>query len=70
MAHRKDVSFIGEYPIGYVSYSDPAFPVSVTLEAFSPFIPLNLEDSSLPATVLEFTLKNTGAAEIEAELGG
>ncbi len=69
-AHWKDVSFIGEYPIGYVSYSDPAFPVSVALEAFSPFIPLNVDDSSLPATVMEFTLKNTGAAEIEAELGG
>jgi non-lysosomal glucosylceramidase len=69
-AHWKDVSFIGEYPIGYVSYSDPACPVSVALEAFSPFIPLNTEDSSLPATVMEFTLKNTGAAEVEAELAG
>ena len=69
-AHWKDVSFIGEYPIGYVSYTDPACPVSVSLEAFSPFIPLNTEDSSLPATVLEFTLKNTGAAAVEAELAG
>jgi uncharacterized protein (DUF608 family) len=69
-AHWKDVSFIGEYPIGHVLYSDPTFPVSVALEAFSPFIPLNVDDSSLPATVMEFTLKNTGATEIEAELGG
>ena len=69
-AHWKDVSFIGEYPIGYVSYSDPACPVSVALEAFSPFIPLNTGDSSLPATVMEFTLKNTGASEVEAELAG
>jgi non-lysosomal glucosylceramidase len=68
--HWKDVSFIGEYPVGYVNYSDPTFPVSVALEAFSPFIPLNVDDSSLPATVMEFTLKNTGAAEVEAEFGG
>ena len=69
-AHWKDVSFIGEYPIGYVNYADAECPVSVSLEAFSPFIPLNTDDSSLPATVLEFTLKNTSAVEVEAELAG
>ena len=69
-AHWRDVSFIGEYPIGYVSYADAGCPARVSLEAFSPFIPLNTDDSSLPATVLEFTLKNTGAAAVEAELAG
>jgi len=64
------VTFRGEYPIGTVNYADPAFPLEVTLEAFSPFIPLNVDDSSLPATVLKFTVKNTSAAKIEAELGG
>jgi uncharacterized protein (DUF608 family) len=65
-----DVSFCGEYPIGYVEYHDPALPVTVSLEAFSPFIPLDAEESGLPATVLHFTVKNPGAAPIEAELSG
>jgi len=69
-AHWQDVSFTGEYPLGYVSYADGSCPVSVSLEAFSPFIPLNVDDSSLPATVMEFTLKNTGTTEVEAELVG
>lgn len=69
-AHWKEVSFTGEYPIGYVTYADPDCPVSVSLEAFSPFIPLNTGDSSLPATVMEFTLLNSGAAEVEGELAG
>ncbi len=56
-----DVSFRGEYPIGNVEYRDAECPVSVTLEAFSPFIPLNLEDSALPATVMRFTVKNGSA---------
>ena len=65
-----DVSFRGEYPIGYVEYRDPAAAVSVSLEAFSPLAPLNVDDSSLPATVMRFTVKNTSAAKVEAELAG
>ncbi len=66
----KDISFIGEYPIGFVEYRDPASPVNVSLAAFSPFIPLNPEDSAMPATVMRFTVKNHGANKVEAELAG
>ena len=69
-AHWSDVSFIGEYPIGYVEYRDPDVPVAVQLEAFSPFIPLNTDDSSLPATILQFTVRNHGAIKVELEVTG
>ena len=69
-AHWENISFTGEYPIGCVNYADSGCPVSVSLEAFSPFIPLNAQDSSLPATVLEFTLKNVGSRPVEGELAG
>ena len=65
-----DVSFRGEYPIGIVEYADAAVPVAMKLEAFSPFIPLNTDDSSLPATILQFTLRNTSAAPVEVTLSG
>lgn len=65
-----DITFNGEYPLGWVEYRDPASPVSVSLEAFSPFIPLNPEDSALPATVMQFTVKNTSAEMVELALAG
>jgi non-lysosomal glucosylceramidase len=65
-----EVSFTGQYPIGTVRYIDPASPLAVTLQAFSPFIPLNVDDSSLPATVMRFTVKNTSAQAVDATLVG
>ncbi len=62
--------FCGEYPIGWVEYPDKTLPLEVRLEAFSPFIPLNEEDSALPATLLNYHLKNTSATDLEVSLVG
>jgi len=65
-----DISFRGQYPIGFVEYRDTALPVEISLEAFSPFIPLNEDDSGLPATIMEFRVKNTSKTPVEVELAG
>ena len=64
------VRFCGEYPIGKVRYEDGSLPVTVELEAFSPFIPLDAADSSLPATVLRYTVSNTSRTSVEITLAG
>jgi non-lysosomal glucosylceramidase len=66
----KDISFRGQYPLGTVEYRDTESPVAVTLEAFSPFIPLNVEDSELPATVMSFKVRNTSSKPVDVELAG
>ena len=45
------------------------FPLTVKLEAFSPFIPLNAKDSALPATVMSYTVTNTSDAPVDVDLG-
>ncbi len=62
------VAFEGRWPLGRVSLSDPTCPLSVTLEAWTPFIPLSVKDSALPVTVLEYTFQNTSSARVEASL--
>ena len=64
------VRFCGEYPIGTVEYRSDDVPVAVTLEAFSPFCPLDEPDSALPATVMQFTLKNRSTEPAEVTLAG
>jgi len=64
------LTFRGEYPIAKIEYVDPTSPVHASLEAFSPFLPLHTDDSSLPATVFNFTLKNTSDSPVEATLVG
>jgi len=66
----KNVVFTGAYPFGTVTYSDPDCSVNVTLDAYSPFCPLNYNDSSYPATVMSYRVENTGAKQVEVEIGG
>ncbi len=66
----EEVSFRGEYPIATIDYIDNSLPLKVRLEAFSPFIPLNTDDSSLPVTVMQFTLHNHTDTPVTAVLRG
>ena len=64
------VEFTGRWPIGLVRYADASCPVEVQLEAFSPFIPLNVEDSKLPVSVMSYTVPNRSAASVAIEFDG
>ncbi|MCC6428550.1 MAG: hypothetical protein IT435_17245 [Phycisphaerales bacterium] len=65
-----DISFRGEYPIGRVEYKDLGCPVEATLEAFSPFCPLDADDSGLPGTVMSYTVRNTSSEAVSVQIAG
>ena len=62
------MTFIGEYPTAEILYSLPEFPIEVRLRAYSPFVPLDPEDSGLPAAVFHFDIVNPTGKTVEASL--
>ena len=63
-----NILFRGAYPMGFVDYADENCPVQVSLEAFSPFCPLETDDSSLPLTVMRYTVRNESSNLVEVSL--
>jgi non-lysosomal glucosylceramidase len=52
----RNAKFTGSYPFARIEFEDAQVPVTVSLEAFNPFIPLNVDDSSLPVSVFKYQL--------------
>ncbi|MFR1479469.1 MAG: GH116 family glycosyl-hydrolase [Hydrogeniiclostridium mannosilyticum] len=50
--------FRSRFPFAEVELEDPVLPVTVSVTAWSPFIPGNEDDSSLPAGFLTFCFYN------------
>ncbi len=69
-ADWESVEFTGRWPMGTVSYQDSTCPIRAELNAWSPFVPLNVDDSSIPVTVMSFTLTNDSREPVSAELVG
>jgi uncharacterized protein (DUF608 family) len=61
----RQIEFTGEHPQAHIKYSDADVPLCIELSAYSPFIPLNADDSALPATVFQFTVENRTDRPIE-----
>ncbi len=61
----KTLAFRGEYPFGWYDFDDPRLPVAVSLEVFSPLIPLRARDSAIPCAIFNLTAKNTGKKPVE-----
>ncbi len=58
----------GEYPLAHIDFEDPALPVRVSLDAFSPFIPHDAEESGLPVAILRYRVSNPSHAEAKVAI--
>ncbi len=60
------VSFQPKFPFGEVHLEDEDIPLEVGLRGWSPFIPGDTDNSSLPVGALEYRFRNTSGRKIEA----
>lgn len=65
-----EISFEASYPFATVTYTDKNLPVKVILKAGGFFIPLNADDSALPATFFNITIENKSQQKIDAAIIG
>ena len=56
----REAVFQNSYPVPSIRLIDAEVPLDVSLEAWSPFIPVDPEASGLPAVILEWRLENPG----------
>jgi len=54
------------FPFATVTLRDAQIPIGVEITGWSPFIPGDEDNSSLPVAALEYRLSNTGSAPVEA----
>ena len=61
-------TFTGEYPVAKIAFQDSVVPVKLSMEAFSPFIPLEADDSGLPVAILRYSLANPTSERVKASV--
>ena len=63
--HFDDVTFVGRFPVADLEFHHASFPGQVRMTAFSPFIPHNDRDSSMPAALFTIAIENDTDAPID-----
>ena len=62
----ENAMFQARFPFGTVSLTDADMPLDVTITGWSPFIPGDPDNSSMPVGAVEYTFKNTSRNPVEA----
>lgn len=60
--------FHGEFPLAGIEFRDPDLPVRLSLEAFTPFFPIDAEESGLPAAVIRYRALNTTSSPVKVSI--
>ena len=58
------------FPFVHVELSDPELPLAVALDAFNPFIPLNADESGIPAGIMEYRVRNLSDSPLDIAVTG
>lgn len=62
----EEASFLARFPFATVELKDKDMPLTASITGWSPFIPTDADNSSLPSGALEYQFTNTSGKPIEA----
>jgi uncharacterized protein (DUF608 family) len=68
LSRLEAVTFTGAYPLAHIDFEDRSLPVRVELDAFSPFVPHEPDDSGLPVAILRYRATNPGSATAQVAI--
>ncbi len=66
LSRLQAAKFTGEYPLAHIDFQDRRLPAKVELDAFTPFIPHDPDDSGLPVAILRYRVTNPGSSSVQA----
>ena len=56
--HFRNVEFDGRFPVAVLTFTDPDFPAEVVMTAYNPLIPLDADNSGLPAAFFDIRVNS------------
>jgi uncharacterized protein (DUF608 family) len=62
------IAYRARFPFAWLSFADEEMPLEVRLQAMSPFVPHDVEASSLPVMLLDLTVRSKAAQPIDVML--
>ncbi|HQX35301.1 MAG TPA: GH116 family glycosyl-hydrolase [Microbacteriaceae bacterium] len=65
-----EARFSATYPVAEVEYGDDRVPLRASMRVLNPMVPGDVDTSSIPAALFEFTLTNDGPVEVHGTLAG
>lgn len=66
----EESKMVGKQPFVYVDLKDSKVPVQVSMEAYTPFIPLNADDSGIPTAIIKYKVKNPTNKPVDVSVAG
>ena len=70
MSAVENIQYSARFPFSNFVFSDAAMPFDIEMEAFSPFIPHDIKNSSLPGAYFNFTVKSKTDKKVDVMLLG
>gem|GEM_PF-670607 len=68
MSAVERIDYSASFPFSGLTFTDPEMPFDIHLEVFSPFIPHDAKNSSLPGAYFNFTVEATGDKQVKVFL--